>query len=164
MTRQKSQDDPVQRLVQALQNTYRIHPIPQESHRKLLELMERTQEPVNRELEDDAAFFRDNPGRTHRVRHAFPCEDQQLRTIDLLANEGEHFQEEEEILVLIRQVAPGFRMRLPTVLPRGQSRTPAQLRSLDDRRAARMFRAAERRHLRNTPPPPGTAAGRDQGI
>ena len=73
---------------------------------------------VEAEWEDDKRYFIENPSRNHRVRLAFSNEEKQLREMS-----GVHpiteLPPQGKVLVLVKQLMPGVRMKKPAVILEG---------------------------------------------
>ena len=63
------------------------------------------------ELEQDKIFFTENPSRAHMVRGAFPIEARFLRERAQIL-EGPGTIPEGKMLIVVRCIAPGLRLRL----------------------------------------------------
>ena len=74
-------------------------------------LHEEMQEQMQQELEKDKIFFIENPGRAHMVRAAFPIEARFLREKAHIL-EGPGTIPEGKMLMVVKQLAPGLRLRL----------------------------------------------------
>ena len=75
-------------------------------------------EEMQEELEQDRLFFLENPSRVHIVRAAFPLEARFLREQAHIL-EGPGTIPEGKMLIVVRCIAPGLRLRLR--LPPGMS-------------------------------------------
>ena len=75
-------------------------------------------EEMQAELEQDRRFFTENPSRVHMVRRAFPIEARFLREQAHIL-EGPGTIPEGKMLMVVKQLAPGLRLRLR--LPPGMS-------------------------------------------
>ena len=68
-------------------------------------------EEMQEELKDDRRFFIENPSRVHIVRPAFPLEARFLREQAHIL-EGPGTIPEGKMLMLVKNIAPGLRLRL----------------------------------------------------
>jgi hypothetical protein len=85
---------------------------PDESARK--RTFEDLAAAVDRELDDDRRWFAANPRRTYRARRTFPTE--QLRELTVA---GDSCPPGYRCFTVVKQVAPGARMRQLFTAPRG---------------------------------------------
>ena len=82
---------------------------------------------VAREGEDDERYFVENPSRNHRVRPAFPKEEQQLREISKVHPYWTELPPDRQVMILVKQVMPDIRFKKPALIPAGWFPTAGDL-------------------------------------
>ena len=88
------------------------HPAPfaGELERQAREIYQHLGAAMHEELAEDRRFFLEHPSRNYRVRAAFPAEEQLFREqVEVLQGPGT--VPGGEMIVLIKQLAPGLRVR-----------------------------------------------------
>ena len=83
-----------------------------DQERQTREVYQRLGEAMEEELTEDRRFFIENPSRIHLVRSAFPAEERFLRE-QAGVLEGPGTIPNGEMIVLVKQIVPGLRLRQP---------------------------------------------------
>ena len=101
-------------------------------------------EEMQQELDSDRRFFTENPNRVHMVRGAFPLEARFLREQAHIL-EGPGTIPDSKMVMAVKQLAPGLRLRLRLRLPPGMSdgwksvQSPDLFAILDEERSQHMW-------------------------
>ena len=128
---------------QQARRTYQVEETDQRTGHLYREALRRHGGPAQEELEQDHHFFKEHAGRRHRVRDAFPHEDQLIRLMDILTA-ANRFQPQDRILVLVRRQSPGVNLRFPIALPQGDSADTQPPEDAGEEEAHRLFEEATR--------------------
>ena len=97
-------------------------------------------EEMQQELEQDRLFFLENPNRVHMVRPAFPLEARLLRE-KAHTQEGPGTIPDGEMAIVVKELAPGLRLRLPPGMADGWKsvQSPDLFAILDEERSQHMW-------------------------
>ena len=105
----------------------------------LKEAVQRRLESIDIEdaCDDDRAYFKRNRRRNHRVRYAYPSEVKQFQVMK--AADGELLPDGKPLLIAVKQIEPGRRIRLPFINVLDGQPSKADLRRLNERKAAAIY-------------------------
>ena len=109
-------DDIVKALALELPLGSSAPPLPRKTRKALARVIAKYKAQIDLEGEDDKRYFIENPSRNHRVRYAFPNEEQQLREISELNPYCTKLPKNARVVVLVKQVMPGVRMKKPALI------------------------------------------------
>lgn len=76
---------------------------------------------IDAEVEADRVFFLQHPDRRYRVRLPFPTEGQMFRETSILDPLQPHIPPDSQLVVLVHQVAPGWRNK-KVIFLKGQAK------------------------------------------
>ena len=110
-------DEIINSLRQELAGRIPPPPLPEKTRRAMERIIAKYRSRIEQEGEDDKRYFIENPSRNHRVRFAFANEDKQLREMSELNPCWNSLPSDMKIVVLVKQVIPGVRMKKPAIMP-----------------------------------------------
>ena len=116
-----------------------IHPdlqVPEMIRGNLERRTQALREEMIREIQDDTAYFHENPDRKYRLRHAFPKEEEYLRLMEIMIGEEICPDERFEMLIVIKRdesKSDNTMLRMP-ISNTKQTFTPGDLADISETR------------------------------
>ena len=97
-----------------------LRKLSRQTRREMEKIHRRYSDQEGLEINEDRLYFMENPGRSHRVRQAFPSEEKKFREIAQVSLGASPSREESTILVVVKQLEPGIRIRKAAILTVGR--------------------------------------------